>query len=230
MSILTQGNGLTDDLIAATRAVMMGEKKKMDPVDAKELEGSHAERDDKDIDNDGDSDKSDQYLHKKRKAIKKSMKKDDQEGNDDAIKVNPKGEKDDEMKEDYGAHQDAIAHAKKDGVNTKKPGLMQPYSDHHMKKRGYTHRVGGTYKKGKDYTNSGTALKSLGEDDSPFTEDELAHFNSVMEKQMADKDPIDGNLPANDPGATKTDGPHKKQLADKKKDPMVKQTAKPPGQ
>jgi hypothetical protein len=33
-------------------------KKKMDPVDADELKGSHADRDDKDIDNDGDADKS----------------------------------------------------------------------------------------------------------------------------------------------------------------------------
>ena len=47
---------------------------KTDPVDPKELKGKHADRDDKDIDNDGDVDSSDQYLHKKRKAISKSMK------------------------------------------------------------------------------------------------------------------------------------------------------------
>ena len=46
----------------------------MDPVDKKELKGKHADRDDKDIDNDGDADKSDEYLHKKRKAISKNMK------------------------------------------------------------------------------------------------------------------------------------------------------------
>jgi hypothetical protein len=33
------------------------------------LKGSHADRDDKDIDNDGDADKSDEYLHNRRKAI-----------------------------------------------------------------------------------------------------------------------------------------------------------------
>ena len=49
---------------------------KMDPVgDA-----------DADIDNDGDVDKSDEYLHKKRKAIKKSMKKSD----DSETDTNPK--------------------------------------------------------------------------------------------------------------------------------------------
>ena len=48
----------------------------MDPVDKKELKGKHKDRKDKDIDNDGDVDASDRFLHKRRKAISKSMKKD----------------------------------------------------------------------------------------------------------------------------------------------------------
>ena len=55
------------------------EKKKLDKVDPKELKGTHADREDGDIDNDGDEDESDQYLHKKRKAVKKAMKDDDKE-------------------------------------------------------------------------------------------------------------------------------------------------------
>lgn len=47
----------------------------LDPVDAKELKGKHKDRKDKDIDNDGDVDSSDEYLHKKRQAIAKAMKK-----------------------------------------------------------------------------------------------------------------------------------------------------------
>ena len=54
-------------------------KKKMDPVDADELKGSHADRDDKDIDNDGDADKSDEYLHNRRKAIKTAITKEEVE-------------------------------------------------------------------------------------------------------------------------------------------------------
>ena len=50
-------------------------KEAMDPVDKKELKGKHKDRKDKDIDNDGDVDSSDKYLHKRRKAISKSMKK-----------------------------------------------------------------------------------------------------------------------------------------------------------
>ena len=49
-------------------------KKKLDRVDTKGLEGEWGDRDDRDIDNDGDEDESDKYLHKRRKKIKKSMK------------------------------------------------------------------------------------------------------------------------------------------------------------
>jgi len=51
-------------------------EKKLDPVDHKELKGKHADRKDKDIDNDGDVDGSDKYLHMRRKKVSKiiSMK------------------------------------------------------------------------------------------------------------------------------------------------------------
>jgi len=51
------------------------EKKKMDPVDDDELKGKHSDRKDKDIDNDGDVDSTDKYLHNRRKTIKKAMAK-----------------------------------------------------------------------------------------------------------------------------------------------------------
>ena len=46
-------------------------EKKLDPVNHKELKGKHAERKDKDIDNDGDVDGSDKYLHMRRKKVSK---------------------------------------------------------------------------------------------------------------------------------------------------------------
>lgn len=51
----------------------------LDAVDPKELKGSHKDRKDKDIDNDGDIDSSDEYLHNRRKAISKAMKKEEVE-------------------------------------------------------------------------------------------------------------------------------------------------------
>ena len=46
-------------------------EKKLDPVNHKELKGKHADRKDKDIDNDGDVDGSDKYLHMRRKKVSK---------------------------------------------------------------------------------------------------------------------------------------------------------------
>lgn len=56
----------------------------MDPVDPKAVKKDFKDRKDKDIDNDGDVDASDEYLHKKRKAISKSKGKNEDE---------PEGEK-----------------------------------------------------------------------------------------------------------------------------------------
>lgn len=62
---------------------------KLDPVDKKELKGKHADRDDTDIDNDGDTDSTDKYLHKRRKAISKNVK-----GGKDEVEMNPTKKKD----------------------------------------------------------------------------------------------------------------------------------------
>lgn len=50
-------------------------EKKLDPVNKKALDKDFDDLKDKDIDNDGDTDSSDEYLHKRRKAIKKAMEK-----------------------------------------------------------------------------------------------------------------------------------------------------------
>ena len=48
----------------------------MDPVDQKAVKKDFKDREDKDLDNDGDTDSSDKFLHKKRKAISKAVNKD----------------------------------------------------------------------------------------------------------------------------------------------------------
>jgi hypothetical protein len=51
----------------------------LDKVDPKQAKKKFKDRDDKDIDNDGDVDKSDEYLHKRRKAISKAVSKEKEE-------------------------------------------------------------------------------------------------------------------------------------------------------
>ena len=49
----------------------------MDAVQPKAVKKKFADRKDKDIDNDGDTDASDKYLHKRRKAVSKAIKSED---------------------------------------------------------------------------------------------------------------------------------------------------------
>ena len=49
----------------------------IDPVNPKAVKKKFDDRKDKDIDNDGDEDESDEYLHKRRKAISKALTKDE---------------------------------------------------------------------------------------------------------------------------------------------------------
>ena len=53
----------------------MKTEKKIDPVNPEAAKKKFDDRKDKDIDNDGDVDSSDKFLHKRRKAIGKAMKK-----------------------------------------------------------------------------------------------------------------------------------------------------------
>lgn len=62
-----------DEILASAVRSQLNEKKKMDPVG----------KADADIDNDGDVDSSDEYLHNRRKAIAKAMKK--EEASDEPI-------------------------------------------------------------------------------------------------------------------------------------------------
>ena len=68
------------------------EEDKMDPVKDSEAKKKFDDRDDKDIDNDGDVDSSDKFLHKRRKAIAKSKKADEPKGGEDTAVMNPKKE------------------------------------------------------------------------------------------------------------------------------------------
>ena len=85
----------------------------LDPVNKKALKGKHKDRKDKDIDNDGDVDSSDKYLHKRRKAVTKAVTEDDEK--------------------DFKPHM----MYDKDGKEYK----AKTYQDHlDMKEKGYTHK------------------------------------------------------------------------------------------
>jgi hypothetical protein len=72
----------------------------LDPVNKNAVKKKFDDRKDKDIDNDGDVDSSDKFLHKKRKAISKNIKKDAKNGGKEGdVEMNPKMEKETTQKE-----------------------------------------------------------------------------------------------------------------------------------
>ena len=88
--------GTLEDVIKSMYQI----EKKLDPVNPKANQKAFDNRKDKDIDNDGDVDSSDKYLHKRRKAVTKSVKGEAKNKKDD-IEVNPKlPERTDEEKKD----------------------------------------------------------------------------------------------------------------------------------
>ena len=67
-----------DNLVDMVRQVLSGKpieekKEELDPVNKKAVKKKFDDRKDKDIDNDGDVDSTDKYLHKRRKAISKEI-------------------------------------------------------------------------------------------------------------------------------------------------------------
>jgi len=74
----------------------------MDPVNKKAAMKKFANRKDKDIDNDGDVDKSDEYLHNRRKAVSKAISKDEAMHDGDKMEIPPKKD----MKKKKNGHND----------------------------------------------------------------------------------------------------------------------------
>ena len=83
-----------DALVDAVRSILFGQSGEvnetnkndksddgegLDAVQPKAVKKKFKDRKDKDIDNDGDTDDSDEYLHKKRQAVSKAIDKDDDE-------------------------------------------------------------------------------------------------------------------------------------------------------
>jgi hypothetical protein len=66
----------------------------LDAVQPKAVKKKFADRKDKDIDNDGDTDDSDKFLHKRRKAISKAIAKDDEKDEGNAFSKALKAAKD----------------------------------------------------------------------------------------------------------------------------------------
>ena len=80
-------NKLRDYIVTSSESI---QEKNLDPVNPKAVKKKFADRKDKDIDNDGDVDSSDKYLHKRRKAVSKAIKGEAKKEKKDNVEINPK--------------------------------------------------------------------------------------------------------------------------------------------
>ena len=95
MSYLKRKKGsLESSILGIWNEAAKKQQEKLDPVNKADLRKDFQSRSDKDIDNDGDVDSTDKYLHKRRKAITKNIKKENyevgtKERRDHTIKTTP---------------------------------------------------------------------------------------------------------------------------------------------
>jgi len=176
---------------------------KLDPVNPKEVKKDFDDRKDKDIDNDGDVDSSDEYLHKRRKAISKSVAKEDVEIEIDKKKMKNNDEDEDEdeesvvitnkkekkEKEDMSEAQDSSkiassieAYAKKSG-GVDKTDMMKVAS---MIKRGDM-KGAAKYAKTLDTDPRDFLLDKIGMmEDTEMDESIIGNFKAGFQKGMKD--------------------------------------------
>jgi len=162
----------------------------MDPVDPKELKGKHADRKDKDIDNDGDVDSSDKYLHKKRKAITKNVK-DDEAGNDDAIKEKVKESVDVTNEDATHETESGTAKITKTHVHFDNSGYKQKFSHKEVHKMSNGGKVRGfSLEKDNPYHGKDNHVYSNGDEEHHLPTKHLAKLNkeSVDMDEAADMD------------------------------------------
>ena len=70
----TKDTTLESSILSVWQEAAKKNEDKLDPVNKDAVKKKFDDRKDKDIDNDGDVDSSDEYLHKRRKAVSKAMK------------------------------------------------------------------------------------------------------------------------------------------------------------
>ena len=109
---------LTQELAKIANSIMNTEATKLDKVNPKAVKKDFDDRKDKDIDNDGDVDSSDEYLHKRRKAISKNS---ESKGKKEVEVQTQEKVKEDTVEEaastGKGKNSDSVAQDKTDGMS-----------------------------------------------------------------------------------------------------------------
>jgi len=113
------------------------------------------------------------------------------------------GVKEDLVSENYGATQNAMAHAKKDGANYNDQSVAHKYNALHMKKAGYTH-FKNTRMGGREYNKTGVGTKIEPHHHQGLKEDTFDEASAYADARRAMKADSKGMAPTKKAGGTKT--------------------------
>ncbi len=126
-----------DELYAQYCNETYKEEKELDDVDPKAVKKKFANRKDKDLDNDGDTDSSDEYLHKRRKAISQALNEKPKKPNasvDESAELQGLDEANEELEEDAKMGKQSDENLKKLHKQFKAMNQQTPSTQHMMKR------------------------------------------------------------------------------------------------
>jgi len=126
-----------DELYAEYCKESYKEEKELDDVDPKAVKKKFANRKDKDLDNDGDTDSSDEYLHKRRKAISQALNEKPKKPSasvDESTELQGLDAASEELKEDAKMGKQSDENLKKLHKQFKAMNQQTPSTQHMMKR------------------------------------------------------------------------------------------------
>lgn len=187
----TKGGTLEDSILS----IWQNAAEELDPVNKKAVKKKFKNRKDKDLDNDGDVDDSDEYLHKRRKAVSKAVDETAPVGRPNVARMNVEPSK--KLKTDQG--KPTAVKIEPDAKPKKNEGAMKRGKDMDTfkpKPKTESYEIGtDEYRKHTQEVTPGQEIKKYGEFKVQSMREAMHKVWGISEKKLdkEDKDVVKSN-------------------------------------